>query len=76
MTVPVTVERNNYTGNGTTATYAYGFRITAQTHLKVTVADADGAETELTIGTDYTVTGVGVKTGGNIVLNSPYHKNR
>jgi hypothetical protein len=68
MTVPVSSERNNYTGDGSTNVYAYGFRISAQTHLLVTVADEDGAETTLTISTDYTVSSVGVKTGGNITL--------
>lgn len=68
MTVPSSAERNDYTGAGSTATYAYGFRITNEDHLLATVADTDGAETTLTKTTDYTVTGVGIKTGGNIVL--------
>lgn len=68
MTVPSSAERNNYTGDGSTETYAYSFRIILDSHLLVTVADVDGAETTLAKGTDYTVTGVGVKTGGNIVL--------
>ncbi len=70
MTVPVSAERNDYIGNGSTNVYVYGFRITAQTHLLVTVADEDGDETPLTIGTDYTVYGVGVKLGGDITLTS------
>ena len=67
MTVPASIERNDYTGNGSTETYAYGFRITSQTHLRVTVADADGVETTLSVVTDYTVTNVGVKTGAKPV---------
>jgi hypothetical protein len=68
MTVPLAVERNDYTGDGNTHVYAYSYRITSDAHLLVTVADTDGAETTLTKTTDYTVSGVGVKTGGNVTL--------
>jgi hypothetical protein len=68
MTVPLSAERNDYTGDGNTHVYAYSYRITSDSHLLVTVADTDGAETTLTKTTDYTVSGVGVKTGGNVTL--------
>jgi hypothetical protein len=63
-----TTNKNDYTGNGTTGTYAYSFKIFDETELLLTIADADGVETELTITTDYTVTGVGETSGGDIVL--------
>lgn len=68
MTVPANIERNDYIGNGSTEIYAYGYKVSSEDHHLVTVADLDGAETTLVKTTDYTVTGVGVKTGGNIVL--------
>lgn len=58
-----------YTGDGSTATYAYGFKIFSDSDLKVQVENiSTGALTTLTKTTDYTVTGVGETTGGNVVL--------
>ena len=68
MSLTSTTNRNTYTGNGATATYAYGFKVFDQAHLVVTVKNTSGVETTLTITTDYTVTGVGSSSGGNIVL--------
>ena len=69
MSLSSTTARSSFTGEGTTATYAYGFRIFAQTDLLVIVKKiSTGAETTLTITTDYTVTGVGETSGGNVVL--------
>jgi hypothetical protein len=70
MTISSATNRNNYTGNASTATYAYSFRIFANTHLIVTVRNTDDEETTLALTTDYTVTGVGSASGGNIVLVS------
>ena len=60
--------RNDYTGNGATATYSYTFRIFDEADLVVTVKDTSDVETTLTLTTDYTVTGVGADGGGNVVL--------
>lgn len=69
MSLSSTTNRVSYTGNGTTATYSYTFKIYAQTDLKVIVKNTStGAETVLTISTDYTVTGVSDTSGGTIVL--------
>jgi len=68
MTVTSTTNKNTYTGTGAVDTYAYSFRIFINTDLKVIVADTNGNETTLTLTTDYTVTGVGELTGGNVVL--------
>lgn len=66
----ITIEkaREDYEGNGVAATFAYGFKISNKNQLKVTVRDDDGIETVLDVDTDFTVTGVGNKTGGNITL--------
>lgn len=69
MSITSTTARNNYTGNGSTATYGYGFKIFNQGDITVTVRDPDtDAETTLTLTTDYTLTGVGDNAGGNVVL--------
>lgn len=67
MTVASAISRNDYTGNGSTAVYAYGFRIFVNTDLRVIVKDSSGVETVLTLTTDYTVSGVG-GSGGNVTL--------
>jgi hypothetical protein len=64
------VNRNDYTGNGAVSSYSYTYKIFAETHLLVTVATAAGVETELTLTTDYTVSGVGASGGGAITLVS------
>ena len=69
MTISSTTNRNNYTGNDTTDTYNYSFRVFAETDFVITVRNTTtDVETELTLTTDYTVTSVGVVAGGTIVL--------
>jgi len=69
MTLSASSNKDDYVADGTLGTYSYTFPIKAQTDLVVTVADDDGVEFDvLTLTTDYTVTGVGVKTGGTIVF--------
>lgn len=70
MTIASAVSRVNYTGNGSVSTYPYTFRIFQDADLLVTVTDTSGAETTLTLTTDYTVTGAGDSGGGNVVLVS------
>jgi len=69
MTISSTANRNSYTGNDTTATYSYTYRIFLEGDLSVTVRNtADDVETTLVLNTDYTVTGVSDASGGTIVL--------
>lgn len=68
MSLSSATSRVQYTGNGAVDTYSYTFRIIDQTDLLVTVRDTSDVETTLTITTDYTVTGVGSSSGGNVVL--------
>lgn len=70
MTIPVSTRRNDYIGNGSVNTYAYGFKIFANTGLRVIVRNTDDVETSLVLTTDFTVTGAGDSGGGNIVLVS------
>lgn len=68
MSLSSTTMKNNYTGNGTTNVYAYGFKIFDEDDLRVIVVDSDGVETVLTKTTDYTVSGVLSSSGGNVTL--------
>lgn len=69
MSFTSTTNRMNYTGNGSTATYAYTFKIFESSDLLVTVRNVStGVETTLVLNTDYSVTGVGSGSGGNVVL--------
>jgi len=70
MTLPAYAP-NFYTGNGSTATYAYSFKIFDESDLLVIQKDGTSyAETTLVLNTHYTVTNVGAESGGNIVLTS------
>lgn len=72
MTVPSEDYRSGpYTGNGVTTTFKYDFRIVDENHVRVIHGALDGTTTELVLGTDYTVTGVGDQDGGDIVLTAP-----
>lgn len=68
MSIQSTTNRNDYIGNGATNVYPYSFRIFDSSDLRVTVRDTNGVETELTINTDYTVSGEGSLSGGSITL--------
>lgn len=71
MTVASETNRSGpYSGNGVTTVFAYGFRIVDQSHLQVIRTDATGAETTLSLSTDYTVSGVGSAGGGSITLTT------
>ena len=71
MTISSETTRNDYTGNGVTTEFAYSFRIWSNTDLTVVTADEDGVESVLELTTDYTVTGAGQTTGGNVTLLTP-----
>ncbi|EBA7246341.1 hypothetical protein B6T11_17225 [Salmonella enterica] len=71
MTVSTEVDHNDYIGNGVTTSFPYTFRIFKKSDLVVQVVDLSENITELTLDTDYTVTGAGGYTGGNVVLSSP-----
>ena len=70
MTVSTQVSRNEYTGNGSTTQYDFTFRILDKSHLLVQTLDTSENIVTLTLGTDYTVTGVNRYNGGKVVLTS------
>lgn len=69
MTVSSTTTRNSYSGDGSTTVFAYGFKIFDDDDITVIVrTNATGAESVQTKTTDYTVSGVGSASGGNITF--------
>lgn len=70
MTVSTEVDHNDYTGNGVTASFPYTFRIFKKSDLVVQVVDLNENITDLMLDTDYTVTGAGGYTGGNVILST------
>ena len=65
MTVEDNTSRNQYTATPSQALFAYTFEIVDKGDIVVLINGIPLSE-----GTDYTVTGVGSDTGGNIVLTS------
>lgn len=65
MTVPSQTPVSTHVGNGITTSFAYGFKLLDDDDLTVSV---DGVAK--TLGVDYTVTGVGVDAGGNVVFGA------
>ena len=63
-----TARTGPYNGNGSTTVFAYDFRILDQSHVVVTLKNAANVETVQTLTTNYTVSGVGAATGGNITM--------
>ncbi len=70
MTISSTTVRNSYSGDGSTTTFTYTFKIFQDSDIQVIIRAANGTETIKTITTHYTVTGAGVSTGGTVVFTS------
>ena len=70
MAISTTIIKNSYSGDGSTDTFAYQFKIAADADIQVIIRSAAGTETEKTLTTHYTVTGAGNATGGNVVFTS------
>lgn len=67
MTVSSTTSRADYTGNGSTTAFTVPFYFLDNTHVTVYLTViATGVTTTLVLGTDYTLTGAGVSTGGTV----------
>lgn len=71
MTISSTVDKMTYVGNGSQVTFPYTFIVFSSADLRVTkYTIASGVSTVLTLNTDYTVTGVGLAAGGDVVLTT------
>ena len=70
MTISSTTVKNSYSGDGSTTTFNYTFKIFADSDLQVIIRSSTGTETVKTITTHYTVTGAGSASGGTVVFTS------
>ena len=70
MTVSSTTTKNSYSGDGSTTTFAYAFKIFADADLTVILRSAAGTETVQSLTTNYTVTNAGNANGGNVVFGT------
>lgn len=71
MTISNQTVKNVYVGDGATLVFAYTFKIFEDADLEVTIQDTSvSPQTEilLVLGADYTVSGAGNPTGGNVTL--------
>jgi len=68
MTVSSSTAKVSYSGNGVTVAFAVPFYFLANSQLTVTLRLSDGSESTKVLGTDYTVTGAGVLTGGTVTM--------
>lgn len=73
MTISSETNRSGpYSCNGATTSFPYGFKIYDQTHIRVILTNASGVETALTLGTHYSVSGVGASGGGAVTTTTAY----
>lgn len=70
MSVGSAIIHKEYLGTGSTATYAYPWKIISKNYLRVFLLDALGVKTVLTVDVDYTVTNVGDVVGGQVILTA------
>jgi hypothetical protein len=70
MTISSTTVRNSYSGDGTTDTFTYNFKIFQDSDIQVIIRSANGTETIKTITTHYTVTDAGVSAGGTVIFTA------
>ncbi len=64
--------KNIYNGNGVQDTFPYEFKIFQDSDIRVIKYKTDDdAQEDLVLGTDYTVTGAGEESGGNVILTNP-----
>jgi hypothetical protein len=71
MTVSTSTSTANYTANGSTTTFAYPFKIFADSDLVVILRNtATAVETLQVLNSAYTVTGAGNVAGGNVVFGT------
>lgn len=59
---------SQYNGNGSTTAFATGFFFLENTHIKVTVTSSSGVDSVKSYGTDFSVTGAGISSGGTVTM--------
>ena len=69
MTVSSSTSSVSYSGNGATTGFSYTFKIFADSDLVVSLKNnTTGVSTTQTLTTDYTVSGAGSDSGGNVTF--------
>jgi len=68
MTISTTIIKNSYSGDGSTTVFPYTFKISAEADIQVIIRASNGTETVKTLTTDYSVSGVGSASGGNVTM--------
>jgi hypothetical protein len=68
MTISTTIIKVSYSGDGTQTVFPYTFKINAEADIQVIIRASNGTETVKTLTTDYTVSGVGSSSGGNVTM--------
>ena len=70
MTVSSTTVKNSYSGNGSTSSFAYTFKILQDSDLVVIIRSSTGTETTKNLTSHYTVSGAGSSSGGSVTFTS------
>ena len=70
MSVSSTTTKVSYSGDGSQTVFAYTFKIFADADLRVIERASNGTETVKTLTTDYTVSGAGTDSGGNVTFGT------
>ena len=68
MTISSTTVKNSYSGDSSTTTFTYTFKIFQDSDIQVIIRSSTGTETTKTITTHYTVTGAGNSGGGSVIF--------
>lgn len=69
-TVNITTSRIQYSCNGSTTVFAYPFKVYEDDDLEVITANSSYVEATLALNTDYTVSGAGDDSGGDVTLTA------
>ena len=70
MTVSSTNTKRQFNGDGSTAAFAYNFKVFADADLQVIVRSVTGTESVKSSGTHYNASGVGETSGGTVTFTS------
>ena len=68
MTISTTIIKNSYSGNASQTVFPYTFKISVNADIQVILRSATGTETVKSISSDYSVSGAGNASGGNVTM--------
>ena len=70
MTISTTTIKNSYSGNDSTTSFSYTFKIASDSEMQVIIRSSTGTETVKTLTTHYTVSGAGNANGGTVTTTA------